>query len=155
MASGDKLYCTDQFKILKHLKDLGNCEATEKLCSQPPNECYTFAETGILWEVDAIPSGPEFIFLNVSPPKGKGGLGRKGKHKEQRDHRPTTGSHWKASVSGTHDPVLWFFFMCRMTHPSCNTLCNEPFSLMSPSIQNKEYPPCKIHTYPPPTVLLI
>lgn len=44
MALDDKLYCIDKFKILKNLKDMENCVATNKqtnnLRGQTPTECY-------------------------------------------------------------------------------------------------------------------
>lgn len=48
MALEYKLYYTNKFKILKHLRDLGNCVATNKLCGQPPNECYIYVYISIL-----------------------------------------------------------------------------------------------------------
>lgn len=36
MALDDKLYCIDKFKILKNLKDMENCVATNKQTNKQP-----------------------------------------------------------------------------------------------------------------------
>ena len=155
MALEYKLYYTNKFKILKNLRDLGNCVATNKLCGQPPNECYIYVYISILCR-SWCHIQQDWIYLpNDFPPKEKG-LSRKDKPKGQDNYRTTTMTHWKVFVIVTHHPFDFFFFlMYRMTHLSCNKYCNKPFSLMIPSIQNKEYPPSKTHTFSFPTPVLL
>lgn len=67
MAFNDKLYCIDKFEILKNLKDLENCVATNKQTScmvKPQLNVTHMCKSVFCVEVTVMPSWTDFILLN-------------------------------------------------------------------------------------------